>query len=228
MSLINDALKRAKEGENKEQAPTQGSEKVQAPRESAMRPVETKEQPKSQTIYILSAALVFVLVGVVVLIWMWNGSRQSSGTAVPVATVPAAKGVVAATPATRPTEIQPTAKVPEVETIAPSAVVPASTVAEPEKSAPVNAAVQTVNPVIAKEEPALPPDPVAPAAPAVPQFPTLKLQGIFYNPTKPSTVINGKTYLTGATVAGARIVKIEVDKVTVEWNGDTRILETAQ
>jgi len=57
-----------------------------------------------------------------------------------------------------------------------------------------------------------------------PSFPELKLQGVFYRPSNPSAFINGKTVGRGDKIEGARVIAIEKNTVTVEWNGERRVL----
>jgi thioredoxin-related protein len=51
-----------------------------------------------------------------------------------------------------------------------------------------------------------------------------KLQGILYSTTHPSAVLNGKICEEGETVSGTRVIKIERDKVTVECQGQIKVL----
>jgi hypothetical protein len=74
---------------------------------------------------------------------------------------------------------------------------------------------------VPKAEPA-PTNAVA-AAPA-PVFPTLKLQGVIWNPRRPSAVINGKSLFIGEKVERAVLTAIEQDSVKVTWNGEERVL----
>jgi thioredoxin-related protein len=50
-----------------------------------------------------------------------------------------------------------------------------------------------------------------------------RLQGIFYS-SHPSIILEGKNCGEGDSVQGMRVLKIAPDKVTVEWNGQTKIL----
>lgn len=63
---------------------------------------------------------------------------------------------------------------------------------------------------------------------ATPSFPAVRLQGIFYRPTRPSAMINAKTVFIGDKVAGTKVVRITRDNVTVEWNGETKVLTMDQ
>ena len=88
------------------------------------------------------------------------------------------------------------------------------------RTVPVSSQTENADPVTAR-----PPDADAPVArPEPPHFPDLKLQGVFFSRTSPSVLINGKNRGLGETINGVRIVRIEQQKVTVEWQGQTRIL----
>jgi hypothetical protein len=94
------------------------------------------------------------------------------------------------------------------------------------------AAPETTAP--ASSSPATPPT-VAPAStntttsvastePAPTTSSELKLQGVFYRPSKPSAVINGKTVYRGDKVENARVISIGKRSVTVQVNGETKVL----
>ncbi len=55
-------------------------------------------------------------------------------------------------------------------------------------------------------------------------FPELKLQGIFYNPNNPRAAINGQIRAQNEQIGDVRILAITQNKVTVEWNGQTKDL----
>ena len=60
--------------------------------------------------------------------------------------------------------------------------------------------------------------------PTPPPFPELKLQSIFYNRNNPKAAINGQIHGQNEKIGDVRIVIITPDKVTVEWNGQTKDL----
>jgi len=62
------------------------------------------------------------------------------------------------------------------------------------------------------------------AEPDKPTFPSLRLQGIFYRARNPSVMLNSKTVSVGDKVAGAKVVAITRDSVTLQWNGETKVL----
>jgi thioredoxin-related protein len=51
-----------------------------------------------------------------------------------------------------------------------------------------------------------------------------KLQGILYSASHSSVVLDGKVCEEGDTVRGMRVIKIAPDKVTVEYQGQTKVL----
>jgi hypothetical protein len=55
-------------------------------------------------------------------------------------------------------------------------------------------------------------------------FPTLKLQGLIWHPTRPSVVLNGKSLFVGEKVEQAVVKVITPDSVTVVWRGEQRVL----
>jgi hypothetical protein len=98
--------------------------------------------------------------------------------------------------------------------------------------APVPAPVPAPQPapVVVTPPPVVTPAPlpsVASAKEGAPQpqpFPELKLQGIFYNRTNPKAAINGQIRAQNELIGDVRILTITQDKVTVEWNGQTKDL----
>jgi type II secretory pathway component PulC len=222
MSLINEALKRANQAQSQQETEASRQFPSQTASEPRMRPVEAKASSTAPVIYILTTALIVVLLGAMLLLWMWSKSNQQ--------TVAQNNESVL---------VHNTEMKPVTATVASSEAVPAHPNAIPVKAVlSTNAPIVAQPPAIEVKAEGLQPLVTAPTpaesvavpetAPIVPSFPTLKLQGIFYNRVNPAAVINGKTYSVGGAISGARITKIEPDKVIVEWNGETRILETSQ
>ncbi len=52
----------------------------------------------------------------------------------------------------------------------------------------------------------------------------MKLTGIFFRKNNPLALISGKTVGVGDEINGIHVSKIEKDRVTVEWNGQTKEL----
>jgi thioredoxin-related protein len=65
---------------------------------------------------------------------------------------------------------------------------------------------------------------VAAAAPKKPDAQP-KLQGILYSASRSSVVLDGRSCEEGETIHGMRVIKIERDKVTVEFQGKIEALE---
>jgi hypothetical protein len=65
-----------------------------------------------------------------------------------------------------------------------------------------------------------------PQSPAVAtdEFSAIRLEGILYRPSNPSVILNGKMLFKGDTVAGARVISIARDSVTVEVAGKQKVL----
>ncbi|MBI3414584.1 MAG: general secretion pathway protein GspB [Verrucomicrobia bacterium] len=82
-----------------------------------------------------------------------------------------------------------------------------------------------VTPAVASENPVAPPVAATTTPETRAAFPTLKLQGIYYRLNNPSVLINGRTLFIGDRIEGARIVKIERQNVTVEFSGQTKVIE---
>lgn len=105
----------------------------------------------------------------------------------------------------------------------PAKVEPAPAPAPVPAPAPAPAAVTpppNTNPPAPEPAPAIVPAP----APAPPPFPDMKLQGIFYSRSNPRAAINGEIHGEKELVGEVRIVTIASNKVTVEWNGQTKDL----
>jgi hypothetical protein len=65
--------------------------------------------------------------------------------------------------------------------------------------------------------------PTKPPAMAAPET-LYKLQGIFWRPSNPSAVINGKTVYIGNRVENARVTAIDQESVTITVNGEAKVL----
>ena len=208
MSLINDALKRAKQAQ--QQSPFRGQP---AP------PLEPAEDgaPLNR---LLRFGLAVLLVATLALsgwfFWKWSRSSGERAPATRTTEVPPAKPSMKSTSPTAPQK-----KAIQVST---NIVVRAHGVvsARTESAAPVSTDVPVPPP--AKAAAATPTTNVA--APALPPSPfaDLKLQSIIFREDKPAAVISGEMLFVGDEIRGARILKIERQSVIVERNGDTNEL----
>jgi hypothetical protein len=95
--------------------------------------------------------------------------------------------------------------VPKVVSEPPAAQAKAETVAAPPVFVP--AATNPPAPVVRKVD-----------------FPDLKVTGIFYSPTRPAALVSGRRVIIGGSVQGAKVTAIARDSVTVEFEGETKVL----
>ncbi|HWF19330.1 MAG TPA: hypothetical protein VG754_08680 [Verrucomicrobiae bacterium] len=196
MSLLNDALKKAKNTQPNASATADGP---------ILRPDFAQGRVRAGNDFLLPALIVIILLLAALLLWQWF--RAETGEI----------KVRARTIA--PSEIVPTGPVHE----AVAASVPQPALA-PEKISATNASAATVTPAtVVTNAPVVVP---VPAAPAPPPPVTYKLQSIFYRAKNPSTVINGKTLFIGDRVAGAHVTAIGQDSVTIlTEKGETKVME---
>ena len=214
MSLINDALKRAKEAQR--QAPPPPSPQMQ------FRPVEPSQHPRHGLSLIVPAAL--AVVALLSLLFVWQGAQRriaSGPQEVRALTPPAAQTTIAPQPATPPT-------------VSVAAAAQPSPPAEPLPRTDVVAAVANLLPVTSSVTPASPPlvqeqesndtRSVVIALPPAPKSPPLRLQAIVFNPKRPSVLISGRTLFVGEKLGDLRVVAIDRESATLVGAGKTNIL----
>lgn len=114
-----------------------------------------------------------------------------------------------------------------------SALAPVATNAEASVAPPQPRAVPAQPPeapAVAKAPATLPPLQTNAAAPQTrrppneQEFPALRLQGITYQVSNPSALINGETVFVGTVLGGARVTAIDADRVTLEYGGRRKVL----
>jgi hypothetical protein len=209
MSLINDALRRAKEAQK--QAPAVPSHDL------PFRPVETAQQRARHVLgLLLPVALVAVALLTLLLVWEWT---RTHGTATVIeanartARVPQAK-TPAPVPAAKPAPVQELAAPPApVTNIAPALAADNTSAADDEPLADVQESAPTNAPAI--------------AAPPLPKLPPLRLQAIIFDPRRPSAMINGATLFIGEKVEDMQVVAIRKDSATLVGLGQTNVLSLA-
>ena len=165
MSLVNDALKRAKQAQKENPPPNP---------ELAFRPVEPANEGQTGSPLLFIGAFVGLVAVVVVgglLIWSLT-SKQG-----------------------------------------PDLHAEARPVAEPV-------------PVVVPPQPVVTPPVVTNSQPEVvePPKPELKLQGIFFNPTRPSAVVNERTVYVGDRVSGMHVRAITPKEVVLASSTETNVL----
>jgi len=80
-----------------------------------------------------------------------------------------------------------------------------------------------------REEPAVPAiTPEEAMTNALPAVAELKLQGIFFNPRRPSAVVNGKTVYVGDRVSGFHVFAITPATVTLGTANQTNVLSLSE
>jgi hypothetical protein len=201
MSLINDALKRAREAQDQAAPP---------PPAPALRPVEPSQTARHGLGVMLPAALAVVALLVLLFVWQYS-QRDTVRKAAGPRTSPAHQHTVQP-PVTAPTVTSATAVAPAA---APQAAANAAGVAAPAQPAPAPASnVESNAPVVAVQPPPKP-------AP-------LRLQGIVFSPTSPSAMISGKTVYVGDKLGEMRVVAISQLSATLVGNGETNVLTFAQ
>ena len=209
MSLINDALKRAKQGQ--QQNPFGGQ---------PIRPLQPVDYA-ARSNYPLRFALAVLLVAALALsgwfFWKWwRSSGESHQTAGGESTtVSVEKSKTSAKPVQRRQLIKVSTNI----VVRTNSVGPPQSVAlaqavssnSPNSAPPTNAAALA------------PPTNVAAPAPPSP-FADLKLQSIIFSEDKRAAGINGELLYVGDEIRGARVMRIDRQSVTVERNGETNVL----
>jgi hypothetical protein len=222
MSLINDALKRAKEANQQTPLP-------QA--DLPLRPVEPGQQRGLRGLGLLQpAGLAVAALLVLFLVWQLAHTRQATGPIEAAArTAPAPQ--ITPTPPPALVSADAGAAAPAVGTRPGWPVQPASApapVSAPTGALAADPTVEWTNALVAdtQERDATIATPVA--APAPPKPAPLRLQGILFNPRRPSAMISGKTVFVGDKVGGFRVAAIDQDSVTLAGAGQTKVLSLSE
>lgn len=208
MSLINDALKRAKQAQQ-----DSGESPVSVP---PLRPVEPTTQLARNAMGVLMpiALVVVALLGLMFLwvLWKREGTTKTSQQITAAARTPGAEPEpatveAATTPANRMSSNGATA------TGAVATTHSESNAASPSVSNQVSGASEQVDTNHLK---------AAEAAPSMP--PPLKLQSIVYNPKSPSAMINGRIVFVGDRIRDFRVAVIHRDEVMLTSGSRTNLL----
>jgi Type II secretion system protein B len=212
MSLINDALKRAREAK-----PARSS----ANRNSQLLPVETTPSSGGLkfVIPVVLAGILVLAMGLVLKSSFMRSNGPSPEAAPPVAARERPELGKAQNQATDPGE---NSNAPESFPSSSSTDLSSSGDSLP------GSPLQSQAPTVTTDPTPLPSsvahaDPL-PSTPVPPQFPQLRFQGVFYRPSRPSVMINSKTYYQGDVVEEVEVVGITRDRVTLRWRGETKVL----
>lgn len=251
MSLINDALKRAKE--SNKNLPQQAA--VGSP----MEPVQHVDKPRLP-LFVGCIIFVFCIVAGVMLWKMSQAQSPAQRVAeTPKVAAPEKKAKVqtpthqqprsnslVATAKSLPTSSVMTIKVATnavskpARMVASTNAVPAAAPVVTAKAAPAPKALAAVVPApqpvvtqapatrLPEVKPSVPPMAPRPAPPVAAKsngpFPDLKLKAIIYRASRPVAIINNASLTLGDEISGARLIRIEPRKVTLKWNNQTRDL----
>lgn len=207
MSLINDAIKQAHKA-NKDRTPPS------APATAGMQSADAQSRPAAgdsmSGMFIIAGIVVFVLLGGALLFLSLRGTPLGTETD----GVPPTGNATG----TLPAPVQPAAA-----TVADS--LPSAT-SLPAQDAAASALTNPVpEPVAPTGVPAVAPSQAVSALSTGPRpFPELKLQGIYYRLTDPSVMINGKALEIGDLIEDAKVIKIDRKEVTLELDGQQKVL----
>ena len=210
MSLINDALRRAKEAQ--QDAPVSPSAEL------PFRPVEPAQQRARRGLGLLMpAALAVVALLVLLVAWAWTQTRGGAVvTEVHARTTSTPQTIIpATTPAVQPAPAQEPASIPLPSTAAAAGLAGKTT------PSPADEPIANVAESDATNAPAV--ATVLPPKPA-----PLRLQAIIFNPTRPSAMIAGKTLFVGDKLGDMRVVAIDKDSAVLAGAGQTNVLSLAE
>lgn len=232
MSLINDALRRAKQVQDQAPAP---------PPPPPLSPVEPLPPVLREVGVIIPVALTVIALLGLFLLWQVYQRNNLNNTASPVVHS-------SPRPASTAVDAEPLAKTalsakvastaaanPGSSAVNPSGAAPAgtasSTVVAPQSNPGTSndriaATVSTNNLAPASEKPAI--NAQVSAQPEPPKPAPLTLQGIVFNPRRPSVVINGKTLFVGDRIGQFRVAAIRPDSATLVGSGRTNLLSMEQ
>jgi hypothetical protein len=221
MSLINEALKRAKQA-NAENLPP----KTSVP---PMRPVEPDQSApgKGFGAVVPICLAVVALAGLLIFFLIWKRDGTSGATVAPGPLPVAAK-----TPDSEPAASKSEAsKAPASGPAAKAASTTVGMADEHSQSAPIgtehSSAASTsgaTNQTIPAVESADSNHLATAAGPSTPAPAPLKLQSIVFNPSRPSAMINGRIVFVGDHIRELRVMAIHRDDVLLVGGGSTNLL----
>jgi hypothetical protein len=217
MSLINDALKQAKQAQQEAAPPP-------APN-LQLRPIEPMQYTRRSVAFLWPASL--VVVSLLLLFFVWQEARRIAPPP------PIELQARASTPAARAAAPQPT---PAPAAPAP-AVQPAPEPAPAALPAPMAGSTDVVQiaavPLTINPPVAINPDDGIPNPTVTPQLPPPKpvppkLQAIVLSPVRPSVMISGRTLFIGDKLEEMRVAAIDRESVTLVGAGKTNILSLSE
>lgn len=238
MSLINDALKRAKQAHDQQTPPAMRGASLHA----AVPPTAPSAAPTKSTglpVGVIAGVLLLLLTAVAIFFFL-----RSAPT--PTQKIIARESQLAAE-VEKPTADQPQATpIPQIErpTAIPQPVAATHNQTRPGNTTPLPLPVALPTPTVQPPSatPAVPTiamtnpiqpttvasNPAPPTPSPVPTFPEVRLQGILFQPGKPAAIINGRTLFIGGRVSEVTVIAITRETATVTWQSQTNVLTLPQ
>jgi hypothetical protein len=215
MSLINDALKRAKEAQQQKPPGDSGG--------PPLRPVEQRPARDPGPWLLLAFALIVAVAAIL----LWQGFQHgrppqtvASQSPPPAETVPQmvpATGYTSIPDSVAPVSSPPALPaVPELHATPIAAAGGAALITTPDSPSPTNGSPDTT---VAED---------ATAVESPPQPPPLRLQAIVYHPSRASAAISGKVLFVGDRLGEMRVTAISPTAVTLVGEGRTNVLTLPQ
>ena len=220
MSLINDALKRAKHAQQRSAPPSAPS--------PTLRPVElAQRKPSNISILLPLALVVLVSVGGIIL-WLAisaGGARLSSTTVAQARSVSTlAPAATATSPTLTAVRGEPDVQ-PSLQVVAATFPIISGSEQVPTSSQNQSSSAQPITAPASPELTAMPTQAVVMVNGPPPPPPLPKLQGILFRPERPVALLDGKMVLVGRSSGDYRVVGISQQSVTVVRGGETNVLE---
>jgi hypothetical protein len=221
MSLINEALKRAKQAHAENLPP-----KTSVP---PMRPVEPEQSAPGKGFGAAGPVglVVVAIAGLLIFFLIWKRDGTSGATVAP-GPLPVAAKTPDREPAAGTSE---TSKAPASRTAANAASTPVSMADEHSQAAPIStehssaaSSSGATNQTTSSGESADPNHLASVAGPSTPAPAPLKLQSIVFNPGRPSAMISGRIVFVGDRIRELRVMAIHREDVLLVGGGSTNLL----
>ncbi len=206
MSLVNDALKRAKEAQQPTPAPPISGPPFKEP--------DTAEESSRWT----TSPVTMAVVAVIALLVVWQSLRRSNGSSRSEGDTTRVAARSHVTLETSPATVEPPSPKPE-----PAPTI--STHATMVKLAPHDVTTPSARDSATQPGTTTPPE-VTPAAPPVP--PPLRLQAVIWNPKRPSAMISGKTVFVGDRIQDFKVTRITQDSATLSSYSEVKVIRMRQ
>lgn len=218
MSLINDALKRARQ--TQQPSPFEGRPVV------PLKPVDYAARPNRVFRALVGLAILASLAFSAWFFWKWWRSGGEARQAPPTPSQTRAASIEPARPAAPSAPRKQAIQVSTNLVVRTNFPAPPPRRTEPRPTSEATPAAPSPTNAVASEPATNPPVPAPVPAPAPPPSPfaDLKLQSIIFREGKPSAVINGDMVSVGDKIRGARVLAIEPQAVTVQRGGETNEL----